>query len=185
MLHGIDISNWQASFNSEAVSADFVIIQATNGLSRNAYLDYQVKHLGSERAGLYHFATLAGSYKEEADNFIDEVKRYGLVGKAVLAVDFEAKYAKQANIDWLSHWLDYVYKVLGVRPMVYTGLSSENYLSWGDIPKKAKLLVAQYNNYNPVYGYHARCMYRDWETDRKSTRLNSSHSAKSRMPSSA
>ena len=33
-----------------------------------------------------------------------------------------------------------------------------------------------------------RCIlatYRDWETDRKSTRLNSSHSAKSRMPSSA
>ena len=28
-------------------------------------------------------------------------------------------------------------------------------------------------------------VYRDWETDRKSTRLNSSHSAKSRMPSSA
>ena len=27
--------------------------------------------------------------------------------------------------------------------------------------------------------------YRDWETDRKSTRLNSCHSAKSRMPSSA
>ena len=27
--------------------------------------------------------------------------------------------------------------------------------------------------------------YREWETDRKSTRLNSSHSAKSRMPSSA
>ena len=27
--------------------------------------------------------------------------------------------------------------------------------------------------------------YRDWETDRKSTRLNSTHSAKSRMPSSA
>ena len=32
----------------------------------------------------------------------------------------------------------------------------------------------------PIYSY-----YRDWETDRKSTRLNSSHSAKSRMPSSA
>ena len=31
----------------------------------------------------------------------------------------------------------------------------------------------------------ARTTYRDWETDRKSTRLNSSHSAKSRMPSSA
>ena len=29
------------------------------------------------------------------------------------------------------------------------------------------------------------CAYRDWETDRKSTRLNSSHSGESRMPSSA
>ena len=28
-------------------------------------------------------------------------------------------------------------------------------------------------------------IYRDWETDRKSTRLNSSHSRASRMPSSA
>ena len=32
---------------------------------------------------------------------------------------------------------------------------------------------------------HINTPYRDWETDRKSTRLNSSHSAKSRMPSSA
>ena len=35
-----------------------------------------------------------------------------------------------------------------------------------------------------IYGTTQIC-YRDWETDRKSTRLNSSHSAKSRMPSSA
>ena len=34
-------------------------------------------------------------------------------------------------------------------------------------------------------GYSEGPFYRDWETDRKSTRLNSSHSAKSRMPSSA
>ena len=33
--------------------------------------------------------------------------------------------------------------------------------------------------------YYMGRIYRDWETDRKSTRLNSSHSAKSRMPSSA
>ena len=30
-----------------------------------------------------------------------------------------------------------------------------------------------------------RKSYRDWETDRKSTRLNSSHSGEARMPSSA
>ena len=33
-------------------------------------------------------------------------------------------------------------------------------------------------------GYHI-ANYRDWETDRKSTRLNSSHRSLSRMPSSA
>ena len=41
---------------------------------------------------------------------------------------------------------------------------------------------------HPITNYDveiSRLKYRDWETDRKSTRLNSSHSAKSRMPSSA
>ena len=33
-----------------------------------------------------------------------------------------------------------------------------------------------------IYPHRA---YRDWETDRKSTRLNSSHITRSRMPSSA
>ena len=36
------------------------------------------------------------------------------------------------------------------------------------------------------YGYfELEVAYRDWETDRKSTRLNSSHEIPSRMPSSA
>ena len=34
-------------------------------------------------------------------------------------------------------------------------------------------------------GKEPYCLYRDWETDRKSTRLNSSHRSLSRMPSSA
>ena len=33
--------------------------------------------------------------------------------------------------------------------------------------------------------YQTGVVYRDWETDRKSTRLNSSHITRSRMPSSA
>ena len=39
--------------------------------------------------------------------------------------------------------------------------------------------IVEYDNLADYVGY------RDWETVRKSTRLNSSHSAKSRMPSSA
>ena len=43
----------------------------------------------------------------------------------------------------------------------------------------------QWLDMNPYLEDANRHLYRDWETDRKSTRLNSSHSAKSRMPSSA
>ena len=46
------------------------------------------------------------------------------------------------------------------------------------------LSAIQQGIYNHIEN-NALLDYRDWETDRKSTRLNSSHSAKSRMPSSA
>ena len=49
------------------------------------------------------------------------------------------------------------------------------------IPTSGDTYLVVFNHNEPVM----RRKYRDWETDRKSTRLNSSHSAKSRMPSSA
>ena len=42
------------------------------------------------------------------------------------------------------------------------------------------LTITNVKAYRCIYG-----IYRDWETDRKSTRLNSSHEIPSRMPSSA
>ena len=52
------------------------------------------------------------------------------------------------------------------------------------IPEEAA--SEQIRKFTPLANYlEKRLAYRDWETDRKSTRLNSSHSAKSRMPSSA
>ena len=53
------------------------------------------------------------------------------------------------------------------------------------LEKGAKEAVEAGYRSTPVLEYKGQVLYRDWETDRKSTRLNSSHSAKSRMPSSA
>ena len=49
------------------------------------------------------------------------------------------------------------------------------------------IYLMKYTKEGPIFSKqtYSRWKYRDWETDRKSTRLNSSHSAKSRMPSSA
>ena len=55
--------------------------------------------------------------------------------------------------------------------------------TWQTITKDGILLSAGQHAIKLVFDTAAE--YRDWETDRKSTRLNSSHSAKSRMPSSA
>ena len=48
--------------------------------------------------------------------------------------------------------------------------------------------TAAYTRIKEYYDFYAvplRLISRDWETDRKSTRLNSSHITRSRMPSSA
>ena len=46
-------------------------------------------------------------------------------------------------------------------------------------------LGVQLSNLLTEYDLGLNLKYRDWETDRKSTRLNSSHFTRSRMPSSA
>ena len=61
-------------------------------------------------------------------------------------------------------------KGLDIHPLFVTAQACLE-TGWG------KKTIGKYN----IFGMS----YRDWETDRKSTRLNSSHSAKSRMPSSA
>ena len=62
-------------------------------------------------------------------------------------------------------------------PGIYQYLNSEGTIIYVGKAKNLKRRVSSYfNREHP---------YRDWETDRKSTRLNSSHRSLSRMPSSA
>ena len=59
---------------------------------------------------------------------------------------------------------------------------AEKHLSkktWDDILTATLIFISHVNNQTTT------TCYRDWETDRKSTRLNSSHITRSRMPSSA
>ena len=59
-----------------------------------------------------------------------------------------------------------------------------NVFDWEGAEDKTGTFVKFKSDY---YGVRAgmKILYRDWETDRKSTRLNSSHITRSRMPSSA
>ena len=66
----------------------------------------------------------------------------------------------------------------------------ENYTNENDLILDTHLgsgsiAIACHQMKRKLIGYEIDAAYRDWETDRKSTRLNSSHSGESRMPSSA
>ena len=85
-------------------------------------------------------------------------------------------------------------KGLDFEKAVTTGQYEEAFSEYV-IEKTRKLLPTKYKTqcyletrYKDclIYGYiDLMGQYRDWETDRKSTRLNSSHLKLSRMPSSA
>ena len=92
----------------------------------------------------------------ETDSDGDECESYNIFG-----TDKKSKIHKKKLLEELSEmvheqWMDLAKGVIATEP----NLSEKRKRRWSK-------------------------SYRDWETDRKSTRLNSSHSAKSRMPSSA
>ena len=69
-----------------------------------------------------------------------------------------------------------------------SNMNRENFLKYEMLPVEKWIEIAKnVSRENPgiPISLGTAEQYRDWETDRKSTRLNSSHSAKSRMPSSA
>ena len=74
----------------------------------------------------------------------------------------------------------------GILFVTYQGNDAHDLSSWS--PREQRLVRSLLEKADMVLGVSRTLLsrsYRDWETDRKSTRLNSSHSAKSRMPSSA
>ena len=67
------------------------------------------------------------------------------------------------------------YSANPIAPKDTTGISTAH------LKDSVAIILGAYGIYNDTSGE----LYRDWETDRKSTRLNSSHRSLSRMPSSA
>ena len=76
------------------------------------------------------------------------------------------------------------YKVKGYSG---TGLNINNSIEGESIERSLERIIENKEPIDNSRGliYTERNSYRDWETDRKSTRLNSSHRSLSRMPSSA
>lgn len=152
-MKGIDISHWQDGIDLAGVPCDFVIIKATQGTS---FVDkccdkfYQkAKRLG-KKLGVYHFADGKSTGKQEADHFIKNVKGY--IGEAIPVLDWEADALKRGPA-YAKEFLDRVYEVTGVRPLIYMSKSVCREYDWSSVVAgNYGLWMAQYANRNTT-GY--------------------------------
>ncbi len=149
-LDGYDISSWQPDIDVAAVPGQFVIVKATENTDyTNPYLRKASEALNAgKKIGLYHFASI-GNAVEQARYYVRTVSNY--VGRAVLALDWEAQAMSQ-GVSWAKTWLDTVYSLTGIRPLIYMSKSVTTEYDWSSVAATYQLWVAQYPN-NESTGY--------------------------------
>lgn len=157
MLHGIDVSHWQKGLDLNKIDYDFVIIKATQGYKRvdecfKSFADTALKH--GKKIGLYHYFDSTTTPETQATFFVNTVKEY--VGKAILVLDWESGgncFFNQGQ-DIAIRFLNKVYELTGVRPLIYMSKSVTRSYKWDKVVKgNYGLWIAQYKNKKKVVGY--------------------------------
>ena len=127
-LYGIDVSgdhNQPADICSK-VAYDFAFVKVSgnpHGYSWN-YVNPDRKQQAADvvkrgkKLGLYAFTYGKSDPTQEAKLFLDEVKKLGYLGKAVLCIDYEAQ-AVDLGRNWVKKYADYIKKVAGYSPVIY------------------------------------------------------------------
>ena len=164
MLNVIDISGWQKGLDLATMFAQNptlggVVIKITGGVcidqssTFRPWADWCIAN--GKPFGAYHFLDddyKSSSGKAEAEFFVSKVKSY--VGKCLLVADYEAQ-ARQLGTGYLKDFLDRVYELTGVKPLVYCSQSVANQSNMNAIAAAGyPLWVAQYANYSAVYSFN-------------------------------
>ena len=148
-LNGIDISSWQNDIDLSKIKCDFVIVKATEGISYvSPSCDKQfqsAKKLG-RLLGFYHFARPeTNDALKEAQYFYKNTSNY--FKEAIPFLDWESE--GKANVAWAKKWLDEVYRLSGVKPLIYMSESVVNSYNWKAVADAGYgLWVAKYKDYN-------------------------------------
>lgn len=154
MLKGIDISHWQQGIDLSKIECDFVIVKATEGVNHidPCFNDFykKIKKLG-KKFGFYHFAKAAEKdAKVEAQFFYDQTKECFKHGIPIL--DWEVENIK--NVKWAKAWLDEVYRLSSVKPIIYMSQSTVNSYNWSAVADAGYALwVAKYKDNNISKNY--------------------------------
>lgn len=166
MSNAFDTSSYQNGIPISRMNAAFILPKADEGTN---YIspDFARQARQTIQSGKdllpYHFAGGA-NYQDEANHMLRVVKPFEK-HISCLPLDYEGAVVNAYGPNWAYKYLKYVYNQTGLTPMIYMGLSDENRFNWSSVSKIAELWVAQYNNFQAVYGYHPRSIYghvRNW-----------------------
>lgn len=124
---GIDVSNWQngLSLSQNKDYLDFIIIKATEGIgfTDKNFADFVVQSDDLNLlTGCYHFArpdlngTIQGM-EREAECFVEVVGNSGLIGEAILVLDWETEPMDREDL--ILAWMNKVVQLTGVKPFIY------------------------------------------------------------------
>ena len=159
-LNVIDIASYQKDLVPSKVSADAIIVKATEGTSYiNPTWKTQAQQTleAGKKLGLYHFVQAGINGATQADYFLNQVSKF--VGKAILILDFENEGTKSnvrntAGLTIAKAFLDRVYDQTGVRSLVYTNTDFEQNLDFSTIVKgNYGLWISQYRTMNRLNGF--------------------------------
>lgn len=154
-MNGIDVSSWQSGIEVGNIpNVDFVIAKATEGTSYvNPDCDrvYQDAVDAGYEAGVYHFAS-GGDALAEASYFVDNISGY--IGEAILVLDYEGSAVNQ-GVGWAKDWLDAVYNMTGVKPIIYMSNSVIHRYDWSSVSNAGYALwnAGYYAGYTQINGF--------------------------------
>jgi GH25 family lysozyme M1 (1,4-beta-N-acetylmuramidase) len=92
---------------------------------------FQINKAAGKLLGVYHFARPDLNFAEdEANFFVNNVRGY--IGEAILVLDWEQP-GTQGNVVWAKAWLDKVYELTGVKPLIYMSASVIREYDWSSV----------------------------------------------------
>lgn len=153
-MDGIDVSNWQRGIDvTQMHDVEFVIAKATEGTGYvNPDCDrvYQDAKESGKKTGVYHFAS-KGDAIAQAKYFVNHISGY--IGQSVLVLDYESSAVDQ-GVGWAKDWLDAVYNMTGVKPVIYMSNSVVHRYDWSEVAENYSLWNAGYpSGYTTIYGF--------------------------------
>ena len=153
-LNGADIASYQSGIQpAKMTTTDFIIVKFTQGTGyTNPYAStqYSLSKKAGKLLGAYHYAA-GGDPVKEAQYFVSKVG--SRIGECVLALDWEGAQNPQfgkSDVTWCKTFLDEIFRLTGVRPMIYMSKSVARSHDWSSVAPDYPFWCAQYGSNNPT-----------------------------------